>query len=180
MSKQLLIINFVAFQIGWFACVLGAANEMPLLGPIVVAGVVAIHLSLAPDARLEIGLIMSAALIGIVFDSLLVYAGLLRYPAGTVIAGTAPYWIVALWVLFATTLNVSLRWLRGNILLAGVLGAIAGPLSFLAGSRLGAVEFVQPVVVVAVLAAGWAIFVPLLMELSERFDGFSRIARQPA
>ena len=177
MSKRQLIINFIAFQMGWFACVLGAANGMPLLGPVIVAGVIALHLAQASDSKPEIGLMICAALIGIVYDSLLVYSGLLSYPNGTLVAGTAPYWIVALWILFATTLNVSLRWLRGNVLLAGVLGAIAGPLSYLAGNRLGAVELAQPVYAVTALAVGWALFMPLLMRLAERLDGISEPLR---
>ena len=40
-----LLINFFAFQIGWFVCVLGAANSIPLLGPVIVAAVIAMHLS---------------------------------------------------------------------------------------------------------------------------------------
>jgi len=179
-SKQLLLINFLAFQVGWFACVMGAANGMPSLGPIVVLGVIALHLSFAIESKPEIRLMICAALIGVVYDSLLVYAGLVSYSNGTLIAGTAPYWIVTLWVLFATTLNVSLRWLRGNMLLAGVLGAIAGPLSYLAGSKLGAVEFAQPAYAVVALAAGWAMFMPMLIQLADRFDGFQLPARQPA
>jgi hypothetical protein len=35
--------NFVAFQTGWFACVLGAANGMPWLGVIVAVLVVGWH-----------------------------------------------------------------------------------------------------------------------------------------
>ncbi len=40
-----LMLNFVAFQLGWFACVLGAANALPWLGPVVVATVVSLHLA---------------------------------------------------------------------------------------------------------------------------------------
>jgi hypothetical protein len=29
-----LLVNFVAFQLGWFACVLGAAQGLPWLGPV--------------------------------------------------------------------------------------------------------------------------------------------------
>ena len=83
----------------------------------------------------------------------------------------APPWILALWALFASTLNVSLRWLRGRIVVAVVLGAVAGPLSYWAGVRMGAVEFTQPVVALVALAVGWAVFTPLLMVLSARYDG---------
>jgi hypothetical protein len=50
------IVNFVGFQSGWFACVLGAAAGCPWLGLVVVAGVVALHLALrrprGPELRL--------------------------------------------------------------------------------------------------------------------------------
>ena len=42
-----LFLNFAAFQIGWFSCVLGAAYELPWAGPLAVGLIVALHLSLA-------------------------------------------------------------------------------------------------------------------------------------
>ena len=41
------IVNFVGFQIGWFACVLGAANSRPWVGPLVVLFLFLVHLALA-------------------------------------------------------------------------------------------------------------------------------------
>ena len=37
----LMVVNFVAFQVGWFACVLGAARGWPLLGPLVALAILA-------------------------------------------------------------------------------------------------------------------------------------------
>ena len=37
------LFNFVAFQVGWFSCVLGAANGLPLLGVLVVCLIVALQ-----------------------------------------------------------------------------------------------------------------------------------------
>ena len=66
---------------------------------------------LAPDAR---GASKSGTATGTerrryrcVFDTLLVWLGWFTYSSGTLIAGTAPHWMVALWMLFATTLNLS-------------------------------------------------------------------------
>ena len=81
---------------------------------------------------------------GLVFDSLLVTVGWLEYPNGMFAPVVAPYWILSMWVLFATTLNVSLAWLHGRYTLAAVFGAIGGPLSYLAGARLGAVTLAEP------------------------------------
>ena len=171
MTKQHMLINFIAFQFGWFACVLGAANGLPLLGPVVAVLVVILHLKLARQPRRELSLVMVAGVIGAVFDSALVASGWLIYPNGILLAGTAPYWIIAMWLLFATTLNVAMRWLRGNALLAFVLGAIAGPMSYWGGARLGALEFASPAQGMIALSIGWALMMPLLMHLSKRLDG---------
>lgn len=168
-------VNFIAFQAGWFACVLGGAWHLPLAGSALALAIVAAHLCAAAAPGRELALLAAAAAFGAVFDSLLVAAGWLAYPSGTLFAGTAPYWIVAMWALFATTLNVSLRWLRGRAWLAAVLGALGGPLAFLAGERLGAVVFVDRGAGLAALAAGWAVVMPALVQLSRRLDGFPAV-----
>jgi len=85
----------------------------------------------------------------------------------------APYWITALWILFAATLNVMLRWLRGRELTSIVLGGLGGPLAFYSGSRLGAVSFQSPWIALSLQALGWAVVTPLLVGLSQRFDGIA-------
>lgn len=170
-----LVINIVAFQIGWFACVLGAANALPLLGPAVVAGAVALHLSRSSRPAPEFALIMVAGALGAVWDSALVASGWIVYPSGTLITGFAPYWIVAMWMLFATTLNVSLRWLHNRIALAVIVGGISGPLAFYAGAQLGGVTFIDQRTGLIALGFGWAVMLPLLSEIAARLD---RIAQR--
>ena len=166
-----LILNVAAFQVGWFSCVLGAANGYPWLGPIVVLGVVTLHLLLVHRPGRELALILLAGAIGALFDTALVRSGWLSYPNGTIWDNTAPYWIVALWLSFATTLNLSMRWLRGRPGLAMLFGAIGGPLSYLAGARLGGLEFIDQPAALAALALGWALVTPLLVLVSQRLDG---------
>ncbi len=68
-----------------------------------------------------------------------------------------------MWLLFATTLNVGMRWLQKNLVVASIFGAIGGPLSFLAGQKAGAVAFPDATVSLAVIGLGWAVFLPLLV-----------------
>jgi len=166
-----IVLNITAFQVGWLSCVLGAAKGYPLIGPAVVCGVVALHLTVAARPRSELLLIVLAALLGAVFDTALVRTGWLSYPNGMLLSGTAPYWIVAMWSLFATTLNVSLRWLRARAWAAVTLGAVGGPLSYWVGERLGGLEFVNRGAALAALAVGWASVTPLLIRLAARLDG---------
>lgn len=104
-----------------------------------------------------------AVLLGLVADSVLLATGWIAYPNGDWLPGLAPYWIVCLWVLFATTLNVSMRWLSGRYLLAAVFGAVGGPLSYLAGAALGAMTFFETTPALTALALVWAFVMPALM-----------------
>lgn len=167
------LFNFAAFEAGWLACVLGAANDMPWLGPAVVAIAVALHLRMSANPGPETRLIILAVVMGLVFDSLLVSSGWLTYPNGMPVPGFAPYWILAMWALFATTLNVSMSWIKANLVLAAVMGAIFGPLSYLAGQRLGGLQLINDTASIVSLAIIWAIAMPLLVIAARRYDGFT-------
>ena len=170
----MMIQNFVLFQLGWFLCVMSGANLFhPLTGVVIVSLIVMIHLLRANDSSNESVLIVLAMIIGIVWDSSLMIAGLFQFSDDPLIVGLAPLWLIALWPLFATTLNVSLKWLKGRYWLAAGLGAIGGPLAYFAGQRLGAVTFSDTATAMLVIAAGWAVIMPALVALATRFDGFS-------
>jgi hypothetical protein len=166
-----LIINFIAFQVGWFATVAGGANQLAWAGTLVAMAIIALHLWRVANARTELILIGIVAVVGATWDSLLVALGITWYPSGTLIAGTAPHWIVAMWMLFATTLNVSMRWMRGHPGLAVVMGGVFGPLAFYAGSKMGGVAFPDFWLAMVTLGIGWAVLMPFLIYLSEQFDG---------
>ncbi len=166
------VANFLAFQTGWIACVLSGAHGVPLVGTGLALALVGAHILSARNRSEELRLVLLVALLGAIWDSLLTAAGWLKYASGVLVPGTAPYWIVAMWMLFATTLNVSLRWLRGRPLLAAVVGAAGGPLAYLAGSQLGGVVLAEPVLALTALALGWSVMVPLLVLLAQRLDGF--------
>ncbi|NNE04619.1 MAG: DUF2878 domain-containing protein [Xanthomonadales bacterium] len=170
-AKLNIMINVVSLQLGWFACVLGAANGWPWLGLPVVMAVVLVHTTLVRDAAKELRLVAFAVLLGAVFDSALMASGWIDYRNGIFIPGLAPIWILAMWAQFATTLNVSMAWLKGRPLLAAVTGAIGGPMSWIAGAKLGAIDLVEPTAAVIALAVGWAAAMPLMMLMAERFNG---------
>ena len=167
------LFNIILFQVGWFACVLSGATQRPWIGALIATFIVAIHLLRAPVAEAEFKLVLIAVGIGAVWDSMLVWLDWLQYSSGILIPNTAPYWIVLMWGLFATILNVSLRWLRGRWLIAALAGSIGGPLAYYGGHRLGALEFGNQRAALIALAIGWAIITPILMALATRFDGYA-------
>lgn len=76
--------------------------------------------------------------------------------------------MIALWPNFATTLHSSLRWLAGHYIVAALLGAVAGPLSYYAGAQLGALTL-HPTLAVSMIALAvvWGITLPILLWLAE-------------
>jgi hypothetical protein len=118
-------------------------------------------------------LILACTAVGLVFDSLLLATRWVSYPNGEWLPGMAPYWIVAIWLLFATTLNLSMGWLKGRLPLAVMLGALGGPLSYIAGEKLGAMRLENPEAALIALAVAWAIIMPVLSLLAQRWNGFS-------
>ena len=177
---MLYIVNFVAFQAGWFLSVYGGAQQMPWLGPIAVAVALTIHLGAAHKPSQELVLILSCALIGCVFDSALLAFGWVQYSSGVFAEFAAPYWIITMWMLFATTLNVSMRWLRNRETLAVLFGLLGGPISYIIGQKIGGIILVEQVAALTALAIGWAIMMPMLLRLSESFDGFSVVSKDVA
>lgn len=165
-----LVINLSFFKAGWLAAVFTAAYSMPLAGTAIIGVAVLVHLALSKNANAEFRLLAIAALIGLAWESLLVASGLVEYNVASIVPGIAPYWIVAMWVLFATTINVGMRWLKKNVYVAAIAGGIGGPMSFLAGSKAGAVTFPDPTLSLIVIGVGWAVLLPILVQVAMRDD----------
>ena len=166
------LLNFLVFQVGWLFTVLLGASHYHWLAPLVSLLTVALHLYQSPQAGQELRLVLLALAIGLLWENLMTLTGVVVYTHGQWFGSFAPLWIVAMWASLATTLNLSLRWLHGRPTLALLLGALGGPLAFLAGERLGAVSFPDPMTAMLVLAMGWALLFDLLFRLARHYDGF--------
>ncbi len=165
MLKRLL--NAIGFQLGWAACVIGAAKDVPWAGPAVAMLLLAMHGLLVPIPKASLSFVVAVGAAGCVLDSLLGFLGILNFRDGLGPGWFCPPWLLALWLLFATTPELSLRWLKGRSGLAALLGGIFGPLSYCAGQALGAITVGEPLSIsVAILAVVWMGVMPLLVRLS--------------
>lgn len=164
-----LVINFIGFQIGWFACVIGAAQSLPFFSILCALVIVAFHLY-RNNSSAELYIIITAIVIGFIWETLLLSTGWLSYSLTSDSLVFAPIWLVAMWALFASTVNHSMAWLKGRWLLASLLGAIFGPLAFIAGETFGAVVFLDRFFALLSLVLGWAVLMPLLLWLADKFQ----------
>lgn len=173
-------VNLAVFKAAWTAVVISASVGAPVIGTIAIAIAVGIHLWSCDKPDSEIRLLLAAASLGFAWESVLVLGNLLEYPAGNWMPGLAPYWIVAMWILFSTTLNVGMRWLRRSTAVAAAAGAIGGPLAFFAGASIGAVELVSPTIALIAIGIGWAVMLPFLVKVAIRLDDSHRLVEQSA
>ncbi len=164
------ILNVLLNQAGWFACVVGAANDRPWTGTIIALAMVVIHMLLVKDRRQEMQLLLAAAVLGAVLDTVQGLLGVVHFRSGYVVGWLCPLWIPVLWAQFASLLHISLGWLSGRYLLGGLLGLVGGPLAFFGGARLGAAELHSNLwVALGALALEWAVAMPVLLWLAGKF-----------
>jgi len=168
------LLNFAMFYVGWFACVLGAARGHSWLGPAVVATLLAVHLAPTAHRAEELRLVVAVGLFGFLLDTLQGAAGLYAFKHGGAAPWLCPPWMVALWMIFATTLNSSMGWLAGRYRLAAAIGALCGPVSYAAGARLGAIDLRADALVSLIgISLAWAVAMPALLMMR---DALSRPA----
>ena len=169
-APRSLILNAVLFQVGWFACIFGARH--PWLLAVALACLVA-HFLWVASWRAEGRLVASVTLFGCALDSFLLNLGVFDFVGDSPLL---PVWLALLWALFATTLNHSLAWSARPWWLSSLLGALAGPLSYLAGARLADVGLpLGQWPTLLLLSAVWA----AVMLVAHGFAGMCRLrARQ--
>lgn len=165
------LLNALGFNAGWLACVVGG-NAWALLA---AALLLPLHFHWASRDRREWLLATAFALVGLCMDLGWQAAGLLQF-TGAGPAGIPP-WLAVLWLLFSVTLFHSLAWLQQRLLLAAMLGALSGPLSYIAGIRLGAASSQLSSLEIALwMAPAWALLLPALLWVARGRNPAGRLA----
>lgn len=129
------LVNFIAFELGWLACVLGGS----LVGALAATVLIAVHLGWQARPG-EWRWLAGFALLGLTVDGTLHLAGGFDFGDEPLAFGLLPLWLWLLWPMFATLLQHSLAWLWHRPWLAAAAGAVSGPFSYYAGARLAGVE----------------------------------------
>jgi hypothetical protein len=83
--------------------------------------------------------------------------------------------MILLWPLFASTLNVSMAWMKNLApLLIALLGALLAPFAYFAGAGMQAVVFEDVFLSLSMIALGWSILLPVLVLSANRLNGYAR------
>lgn len=163
-------LSLGGYQLVWFSAVIGAAHGLPWPGILGLLVYAACQLSAARRFKIDLSLMAMAIVMGLLFDSALIRAGLVSYAAAWPFAGMAPAWILALWGAFSLTFTQSLAYLQTRLWLAAALGAAGGPLVYWGAARAWhVVTFASPSWrALLCLGIGWGLATPALAWFARR------------
>lgn len=149
--------QLIGFEGFWLLAVVGQ-NAIAWLPVLLLVG----HFVFTPSRAVDIR-VLGLAAIGVSLDALLTLSGVFVFDQ-------TPWWLLLLWMGFVMTLGHSMRWLsRLRWWQLMLIGAVAGPSSYIAGWRLGAVTLPLGVwLSLLVLILLWALLLPLLVRCDQR------------
>ena len=155
-SKFSFLIDVIIFKVAWVLCVLATKTPIPQLAPFLGIILVAVRACIAGRLKPSLPLALSALLIGIIGDALLVQLNLLEFPPYPNLGGT-PLWMVSLWVCFGIMLRPVFEWFLDHCM-RSILGfSLGGVIAYWSGQQLGVLEFTNSWITALGIAAEWAI-----------------------
>jgi len=166
------IWNVISVDIGWGACVLGAAWGYHWLGMVVVLLLLIIHIAVIERNKIRIVFIVALITIatGFLADTLLIILGTVEPNRWLMPPPLTALWDLMIWVNFSLSLDRALRFLQKKPLLAAVLGSVIAPPTYYAAGRLGALRFSEPsylgLIWVGVI---WFVVMPWLALMAKQF-----------
>lgn len=155
--------QWILHQVAWWCCVLGPEPW----GGIAMVLFVALHLVFNRAQIAAEGLLICAATgIGFCVDGLLVHSGAVHYE-GLQRLFEVPLWMLALWAGFGATLRHSQGILVATAGRALWVGAVAGPMAYAGGERLGRMR-IEGAYGFLLIGITWALALCLLAWLVHR------------
>ena len=167
-----LVGNALLFQVAWFINVM----DLGLLPVLITALAVSVHLVVVHrmfgrGASLrECGWLLFVTVLGFFVERVFLGFDVLQHESQTRALFGIPYWLLFLWLVFATTFRFSLAFLRERIAWSVVLGACAA-LSYLGGAALNTTSQLASPTWIALLwiALVWALVLPVLVVIHKKY-----------
>lgn len=163
-NKDFMIIA-VLFYVGWFGSVFLAKVQLSvvsLIFPLIMVGFLILKKSLTLK---ETKIALAISIVGFLFDAALIHFGLVSVVVDSVLH--LPIWLISIWLLFSfSMIKLGLK-LQPPILVATVLGAVMGPLSYKSGEYFKVLNFTSNLAF-PIYAIFWGFAFPIVLNLSKR------------
>ncbi len=152
------VLLYLWFYVGWFVCIFLAQRDLSSWSLLLAAVSWGLSLRLYPQGVRGIVFFLFLLGLGLGFDTFAVNYELLVLTTSSQFG--LPLWLVSIWLLFLSVLPMMRSFFERRLMLAGLLGAIFGPLSYLSGQKFSLVTLVGWSGTLAYVLF-WALFFPL-------------------
>jgi hypothetical protein len=170
------IINYALFYLGWFLCLYSATHGKPWIAIFSGLFVTAFFFFIAKEKKPLVLTLLYTLFIGFWIDTSFKYFHLISYETSwSFFRGGAPFWILSIYALLATSIDTSLLWLSNKVILSMILGFVGGLLSYRGAALVGAITFEQNIYVcLVIIGIVWAIFLPSIFKIHKMVSSKSR------
>lgn len=160
-------IDFLLFNVCWMANLYSGIHSRLEIGLGVTVLALGIHLIQDRSPGRETLFLILVALTGYGWDTVLLKTGYLAFSVDG--SSVLPIWLLTQWFAFGIIFRDTLEWMRKRYVLATVLGATGGPLSYYSASRFDLFALGSPTwQSILVMACGWGLLIPLYQILYDR------------
>ncbi len=164
MNPKRTILWGLGYNVLWYIAI-SSAGQNPLLSTCSVLLWTIVCGSVQPRKVWKV--VACAICLSLIGDGILGYFGVLKLYDGTSFV-LPPVWLTGLWGAFATIIPLCFTWLQERIWLACPLAAISGPMSYIAGGKLGAMSVDPEWTSLVMIGIEWGLAMPLLVWISKR------------
>ena len=123
------VMSAILFQLGWFVCIL-APQSMVM---VCVLAYLCVHYFFICRNKEVWIFSLRLFFIGVAIDSFWVYSGVIELSDGI---NVIPFWLIALWGMFALSAPFGFAFLRKNYVFAAVFGLLGAPVSYFGGAAI--------------------------------------------
>lgn len=147
------VIRYIVFYGSWIVSASAPRFEYPILVSYACfLPLLALTFWGQKNIKRNIVQILGFGFLGLLMDSILTWFGYFTFPSGhDLFWPFVPIWYFPLWFGFVISMIDLAIYFKNRIWLAGLLGSAGGPLSFLAGEKLGAIQIQGPIWILVVL-----------------------------
>ena len=155
MSKIKIFFMLSGYQLTWLMCVFGEILYKSFF-PGLICGLIFLLLVFinTQNKRKLIFIVFSISVVGYLFDSILVIFEIYNFES-SLYFGWLPIWMVVLWPSFASLFDEVFVFLSKYKLIALLLSAVLGPLTYYSGSPLGLIDINQLLLFFILMTTFW-------------------------
>tara|TARA_Y100001970_G_scaffold164586_1_gene201120 strand:- start:17776 stop:18297 length:522 start_codon:yes stop_codon:yes gene_type:complete len=143
MSKTKFFLTLSGYQLTWLLCIFGELLFNSFI-PGLVFGIIflLLYFIYSDNKKRYFNILLLISIPGYFFDTVLIYLNVYEFKTSFSL-GYLPIWMVILWLSFATLFDKVFVFLSRYKLIAIILSAILGPLTYYSGSPLGLIKINQ-------------------------------------